>query len=162
MRTKILRNIFISVGVSFALGQLLSAGTNEGALNFGNMPLAGHPPTITTFDAPGAGTGSGQGTLSFCINPRGTIAAGYIDAINVFHGFVRGTNDTFITFSAPGAGTGFHEGTEAVGINPMGAVAGLYADDGAIFHGFVRATDGAISTFDVPGAGTGPGQGTSP
>jgi len=43
MRTTIVRNIFISVGVLFALTGLLSADKPQ--------------PTIITFDAPGAGTG---------------------------------------------------------------------------------------------------------
>ena len=47
--------------------------------------------TITTFDAPGAGTGPGQGSgiFSEAINPSGAIAGAYIDSSNVFHGFLR-------------------------------------------------------------------------
>src|SRR5437879_126803 len=36
--------------------------------------------TIITFDAPGAGTSSGQGTIGIAINPAGAIAGAYIDA----------------------------------------------------------------------------------
>jgi hypothetical protein len=72
MKTKILRNTFVSVFVLVGLAMLLTAGTNDGLLNSGNMPLNGHPPpVIITFDAPGAGTGSGQGTLAQAINPGG-------------------------------------------------------------------------------------------
>jgi hypothetical protein len=35
-----------------------------------------------------AGAGSGQGTLAFCINPKGTITEDYIDASNMAHGFL--------------------------------------------------------------------------
>ena len=45
--------------------------------------------TITTFDAPGAGTGPGQGTLPASNNPAGTITGSYIDATDVNHGFLR-------------------------------------------------------------------------
>jgi hypothetical protein len=44
---------------------------------------------ITTFDPPGAGTGSGQGTFCNQINPAGAIAGYYLDANNVFHGYLR-------------------------------------------------------------------------
>ncbi len=53
MKTKILRNIFISVGVLFASAQLLSAGMNDGVLNFNNTPLVSPQATFITFDAPG-------------------------------------------------------------------------------------------------------------
>ena len=36
--------------------------------------------TITTFSAPGAGTGAGQGTGGFGINPQGTVVGSYLDA----------------------------------------------------------------------------------
>ena len=43
--------------------------------------------TITTFEAPGAGTGAAQGTVSFSINTAGDIAGTYVDARYVYHGF---------------------------------------------------------------------------
>jgi hypothetical protein len=45
--------------------------------------------SITTFDVPGAGTGSGQGTNPVCNNPAGAITGYYIDGSGVFHGFLR-------------------------------------------------------------------------
>jgi hypothetical protein len=45
--------------------------------------------TITTFDAPGAGTGPGQGTFSIGNNPSGAITGYYVDGSNVNHGFLR-------------------------------------------------------------------------
>ena len=45
--------------------------------------------TITTFDAPGAGTGPFQGTHALNINASGTIIGFSRDANNVRHGFVR-------------------------------------------------------------------------
>jgi hypothetical protein len=63
-----------------------SSGTSDGVLNFGNLPLAGHSPTYTSFDAPGAGTGPFQGTAGYAINPAGEIAGQYIDPSRVYHG----------------------------------------------------------------------------
>jgi uncharacterized membrane protein len=45
--------------------------------------------SITTFDTPGAGTGSGQGTFPNGINEPGTITGYYIDNNDVIHGFLR-------------------------------------------------------------------------
>jgi hypothetical protein len=45
--------------------------------------------TITTFDAPGAGTGAWQGTFPLTINPAGAVTGYYVDASGVAHGFVR-------------------------------------------------------------------------
>ena len=45
--------------------------------------------TITSFDAPDAGTGNGQGTSGNSINTAGDITGNYFDASNVGHGFVR-------------------------------------------------------------------------
>jgi hypothetical protein len=43
---------------------------------------------LTTFDAPGAGTGYGQGTWGYWINKSGAITGYYCDAITC-HGFLR-------------------------------------------------------------------------
>ena len=76
MKTKILPNTFISVGVLFVVAdfvaaavrhyklaaevRLLAARTSDGVLNSDNMPL--RLPIITS-DAPDAGTGPNQGQL---------------------------------------------------------------------------------------------------
>ena len=82
-------------------------------------------PTITTFDAPGAGTSAGQGTLAFDITPAGAIVRYYADASSVFHGFLRAKDGTLTTFDAPGAGSGAGQGTLAFVINPAGEIVGL-------------------------------------
>src|SRR5260370_39623359 len=69
--------------------------------------------TITTFDAPGAGTGAGRGTLAYSVSPAGVIAGYYQDANSVSHGFLRGSDGTFTTFDAPGAGPGAAQRTPA-------------------------------------------------
>ena len=118
--------------------------------------------TITTFDAPGAGTGPLQGTYATNINPSGTIIGFSRDANNARHGFVRSKDGSFTIFDAPGAGTGPGQGTRAYTINPSGTITGFFNDAGNVFHGYVRSNQGAITVFDAPGAGTGPGQGTFP
>jgi hypothetical protein len=59
-------------------------------------------PTFTTFEAAGAGTGTFQGTVGISINTAGAIAGMYVDASNVYHGFVRAANGTIADFEAPG------------------------------------------------------------
>jgi hypothetical protein len=49
--------------------------------------------TFTTFDAPGAGTGPGQGTTPFSNNASGAITGFEVDANGVFHGFLRTHED---------------------------------------------------------------------
>jgi hypothetical protein len=48
---------------------------------------------ITRFNAPGAGTGAGQGTYPMTNNREGAISGFYVDANNVYHGFLRNTLD---------------------------------------------------------------------
>ena len=127
----------------------------DGVRNFRNTPLVGPQSTIITFDAPGAGTGPGQGTIAFAINPAGTISGRYADAGGAIHAILRNPNGTIITFDAPDAGTGPRQGTRPFSINPAGATAGYYNDASGVFHGFLRTPDGVITTFNVPGAGTG-------
>jgi hypothetical protein len=168
MTTKILRNICIDAGVLFVSARLLTAGTSDGSLDSGNMPLCPVHPTYVTLDVPGAF----YGTLPVGINPAGAIAGVYADAGAVSHGFVRAPDGTITTFDASGAGTGPGQGTMLgpghVGgycgpvINPAGTITGYYVDVNDAFHGFLRARDGSITTFDAPGAGNGFGQGTNP
>ena len=119
-------------------------------------------PTFTAFDAPSAGTSAGQGTSAFGINPPGAIMGYYLDASNVFHGFLRAKRGSITTFDAPGAGAGPFQGTLAFGLNPVGAIAGYYIDATNVRHGFLRSRAGTFTTFDAPDAGTGSGQGTIP
>src|ERR1700746_2551417 len=95
--TKILRNLFISISVVLALVQRLSAGVSEQVTDWSDTPL---DVPIITFDHPDAGTGPQQGTLTYAINDRGTIAGYYFDSKTVTHGFVRATDGTISTFDA--------------------------------------------------------------
>lgn len=107
--------------------------------------------TITSFDAPGAGSGAYQGTFAFSINASGAITGYYWDASLEYHSFVRAADGTMTTFDAPGAGTGGQgQGTYAVSINDSGVITGYYSDASATRHGFLRTASGTISSFDVP------------
>jgi len=127
---------------------------------------------IITYDAPGSGTGAGQGTQPPAISPAGAVAGFYWDGLSVAHGFVRDPWGHMTTFDAPGAGSetvaGFYptavglggQGTYGIAINPAGAIAGTYIDRDNVMHGFLRDPDGRFTTIDVPGAGSGFAQGT--
>jgi hypothetical protein len=121
---------------------------------------------VVPLDAPGAGTGSGQGTLAYDINSSGELAGQVIDGNGVYHSWVW-VGGTFTVFDAPGAGTGSGQGTQVAtidGLDPFGNVTGGTIDSSNVYHGFVRYANGSFgcSPFDIPGAGTGAGQGTLP
>jgi hypothetical protein len=144
MKTRILRNTFISVSVLSALPLMLTAGSNEEDLNFSDMPLVHRQPTLITFDVPGA-----TGTFPMGINPAGVITGYYLPAGSFEpHGFLRAPDGTITTLDLPGA----VGGTTPSGINPAGTITGTYCDE-VTCHGFLRAPDGTITTFDVPGSG---------
>ncbi len=96
------------------------------------------------------------------INPKGEITSFFVDANNVYHGFLRTREGAITTVDAPGAGTGAGQGTQAENINSMGTIVGNYLDTSGVNHGFLRGARGAFATFDAPHAGTGPGEGTTP
>lgn len=117
---------------------------------------------ILTFDAPGAGTGAGQGTLPIGIVRGGWIMGSYIDAKNVSHGFLRTPFGAIISFDPPGAGNGAGQGTiEVHGMNAALEIVGTYTDSNNVYHGFVRSPAGRFTSFDCPGAGSGSYQGTA-
>ncbi len=103
---------------------------------------------IIKFDAPGAGTASGQGTLAYRINSSSEIAGYYIDSSNNYHGFLRSPDGTFKTFDAKGASTW------SLAINDHGAIGGTYdvllgKRDSS--NGFVRTARGRIETINPRG-----------
>jgi hypothetical protein len=114
-------------------------------------------PRFITFDAPGAGADGpyGQGTFAIGLNPWGAIVGSYLDASNVYDGFLRAPNGVFTTIDVTGA-----LATRALNINVAGVIARWYRDASNVHYGFVRTPSGAITTFDAPGAGTGGYQGT--
>jgi hypothetical protein len=125
--------------------------------------IAAEPPIIT-IDAPGAGTGQFQGTGCFAftdcsvlLNNFGAVTGYYLDANNVYHGFVRSPAGKFTSFQAPGADTTPQDfnGTLPNAINDAGAIAGEYYDVNNEEHGFLRSPEGKFTTFDVPGGTAG-------
>jgi len=118
---------------------------------------------IITFDAPGADLTPNDfnGTIPGGANVWGAITGAYIDANNVYHGFLRSPEGKFTTFEAPAADTtpGSFNGTSPSNINDLGVITGNYWDANGFSHGFVRSPNGKFTTFDVPGAG---GFGTTP
>ena len=117
---------------------------------------------IDTFDAPDAGTGSGQGTIGDTngINRAGAISGGYFTADGVAHSFVRDPEGAITSFDGPGAGTTKGNGSVAQMINDAGTIPGVSLDNNGLNHAFIRYSDGTFVTFDVTGAGTASGQGT--
>jgi len=93
---------------------------------------------FSEFDVPGAGTGSGRGTLGGCINPESSITGDYLDASNVFHGYMRARDGGITKLDVPGAGAGPFQGTYPFCNNPADAVTGNYTDASGVAHGFLR------------------------
>jgi hypothetical protein len=134
----------------------------DNSSNFVEHGLIRYPDgTLTTFEAPGAGTGAGQGTgCPGCtpgLNQWGAIAGTYTDSNNVHHSYLRSPNGKFTTFDAPGAGTGSYEGTGCAydcptSLNDLGAIMGTYIDTNFVYHGYLRTPDGKIVTVDPSGS----------
>ena len=92
---------------------------------------------ITSFSAPGGGTGFDQGTGGFDINPQGAVVGSFHDDNNVFHGFqCIAPCNKFSEYNAPGAGTGANQGTITFGNNLFGETVGFYIDANNVAHGF--------------------------
>jgi hypothetical protein len=114
--------------------------------------------SITTFDAPGAGTGAGQGTFpTGGISQLGVIAGYYIDANNVSHSFLRDRKGEITTIDPPGTSEipfPAFNGSQAVGLNVEGAVVGVFVDANLAVHAYIRTPEGKFITYDWPGACT--------
>ncbi len=110
---------------------------------------------LVKFNAPGAGTSAGQGTVGAGILADGSILGSYIDSSFVSHGYLRSPAGAFTNVDPPGS-----QGTFVTGINSALAIVGYSVDTSGVYHGFLRAPGGTFTTLDDPGAGTGSGQGT--
>src|SRR5262249_54465392 len=100
---------------------------------------------FTTFNAPGAGRGAGQGTVGQQNTRDGMIAGYYVDANSVSHGFVRTSNGQITSFDAPCAGTDSGQGTLASGINRQGEISGTCVDANGVAHGYTVRWQGAAA-----------------
>src|SRR6266576_4828283 len=76
----------------------LLAGIFVCAALVSSTALAQNSPPVITFDAPGAGTGSYQGTIATAISAAGVIAGYYFDSNWGCHGFVRNADVTVMAF----------------------------------------------------------------
>jgi hypothetical protein len=93
--------------------------------------------TFSTFDAPGAGTGPGQGTIPEVSNNPEAIVGNFTDGNSVNHGFLLNQQGNFTLFDVPGTGTGAGQGTIPLGNNNPGEITGEYIDGGNVVHGFL-------------------------
>jgi hypothetical protein len=96
---------------------------------------------ITTFDAPGAGTDSYEGTGCFsdcpvAINNWGAITGVYIDASFTYHEYLCSPNGKITTIDPPGSTFTFPGG-----MNDRGEITGYYLDGNNVVHGFLRFPD---------------------
>jgi uncharacterized membrane protein len=136
---------------------LLGAATLWGAMTLPVFATASERAGLITFDAPGADLTANDynGTLPTGINALGVVAGYYVDAANVYHGFLRTPWGRVTSFDAPGADTtpGSYNGTAPNAINDLGAVTGEYWDATGAAHGFLRSPTGRYTSFDVPGSG---------
>jgi hypothetical protein len=115
---------------------------------------------IITFDVPGAGAKSGQGTVPRSIAANGEITGEYYDQNEVVHGFLRTADGAIKTFDVPGASKGNGQGTFSESVNPRGEITGFFYDAGkpvVYTRGFIRSANGLITKFDG-----GPNLGTIP
>ena len=162
-RTKVLKPVCTShvyPRLSMALCLVLCTFGLSFSVNAGGS----QPNHIIKFDAPGAGTASGQGTVAFGLNLTGTVVGFFRDANSARHGFLRFPSGSIITFDDPAAGTcsvncgaiGNGQGTRGYSINVFGEVAGFLTDNSAHCHGFVRSPNGTFNQIDAPDAGPGP------
>jgi hypothetical protein len=139
---------------------LNSQGTVTGwyfdASHVGHGFLRSADGTITTFDAPGAGTNPNTfgGTFPAGINLQGSVAGYLNDANGVSHGFVRTSDGKFTIFDAPGAdlNPADQAGTLFSGINNLGATSGFYLDSARLSHGFLLKPNGQFTSFEIAGA----------
>ena len=92
---------------------------------------------FTTFDAPGAGNDSFEGTgcSSDCplsLNDSGAITGIYIDSSFVYHGYLRNSQGKIVTVDPAGSIFTFPDG-----INDLGSITGYYVDASGVYHGFL-------------------------
>jgi len=101
---------------------------------------AGQSSSIITFDGPGAGTGSDQGTSATGMNSKGTIVGTVTSNNRKTYGFIRQTNGNMTKVIYPGA-----QYTSVYGINDSGTIVGSYS--GPHDQVFLRTADGKFTSF---------------
>jgi hypothetical protein len=104
------------------------------------------PTNYLSFDAPGSGTGSSQGTFPTAINQDGWIAGTVINDSSLASGFIRRKDGSFIGVYPPNSSQSF-----IAAINASDQVAGSFDESGATY-GFVRSGIEKYTVLAVPGA----------
>ena len=104
--------------------------------------------TLTTLDAPSAGTMANTGTKAADINSSDAIV-GTVSTAGASHSFLRSPDGTYTIFDPPGAAAG---GSSSTGVNDTGLIVGNYADANKVMHGYLRNLDGSFTAIDDPNA----------
>jgi hypothetical protein len=113
---------------------------------------------LKSYEVPGAGNGSYQGTgcpgCSVGLNIFGATAGYYLDSNSLEHVYLRSFAGQATTFNTPGdASLGANCFSDCpLGLNDWGAITGVYFDANFVSHGFLRTPDGKVGSFDAPGA----------
>ena len=117
---------------------------------------------ITTFDAPGAGTGARPGYAKLRNQPRWRSQDSTLTRPTRFTVScgIRMASSPHSMFRARAPAHG--QGTYGGGFTPNGTIMGVLIDANNVNHGFLLDKNGAVTTFDAPDAGTGSDQGTYP
>lgn len=98
---------------------------------------------MITFDAPGAGTGYGDGTTVSGMNSQGVIVGTVSDSAHRASGFLRHADGSMSIIRVPGA-----KDTHIYGINDSGTIVGSFDSQGfKTTYGFVRTPDGKFTYF---------------
>ena len=156
----------VPVGID-AAGDVVGSYTDSNQVRHGFIRSAATGNPITTFDAPGANTGSQSGmmggTFPTSIDPTGSSITGtYEDSSSLSHGFVDYLPLTavasFTTFSAPNAATSPtalpFTGTGGFSVNASGTVVGFYLDSNGVLHGFEYTPTATPAPTFSPAQGT--------
>jgi hypothetical protein len=107
----------------------------------------GEAGTIHTWEAAGAGSLEGQGTVANSLNVWGTIVGTFDDSSGDRHGFLRKATGAFTQIDAPGQGA---SGTILTSINFFGQSVGLYLDADIVSNPLLRNPDGTFACFASP------------
>jgi hypothetical protein len=119
------------------------AGASHGFLRRPGGAITALPP------APGAGTGSGQGTFPTGITDSGEIVGFYVAADGVAHGYAQSPGGRLTVINAPGAGAAAGQGTFLFSVDDRGVICGGYVTSGNVEFGLVDR-GGQITSIDDP------------
>jgi len=120
--------------------------------------------TVTTINAPDAGTGNQDGTVAMGINASGAITGLFFATKQVPFGFVRDAAGTLTEFGVDCQGSSITTdcyATIPVSIDAAGDVTGTSRSGltaSSVSHGFERTADGTVTTFDPEGSVVGSGE----